>query len=300
MAELTSLPGTEPVEFPDDDSSLPMPTPSHPSQPFSSTSAAAAGTLDSSAHYKERRHALSIKRHHDDPAPTSPAPASTDADAPPPSSPPTPQLHKRQRTDDPTDNSHNDDDGDVADLPPPPFQRSLSTLSDGSSTDAPSSRPASPVRSRRGSMTEDEKRASFALALAKALAGSVPSAPSTPSAAASSSRPSSPSQVQPQLLEMATSIESAVYARHAGLSTEYTIHLRDLSYNLLHNERLRTRLLAGQVDVEEVASAVAWKAFADKETKKEREEAKQEDLVDHLAPEDVTPGILPNAHTTDR
>ena len=145
-------------------------------------------------------------------------------------------------------------------------------------------------------MTEDQKRSSFALALARALASdaSSPASPSTPP-----SRPSSPAALPPEAIAKAKAIEAAVYGQHGGLTVEYTTALRALAGNLRSSGPImKERILAGEVDVEDV-SALSWKDVEDDARREEREEAKHEDLIDHLAPVDVIPGILPNANTTD-
>lgn len=294
-------------------------TPKKPSEPLSSTAAAAVGTLDSSAFHKERRSSVSMKRHHDD-----------DVDYEKEDS--RSALHDIEDDDDSNHalrhtrtNSTGSDTSDTimsgspatkkkrisvqlpeqiraqkaaaiaaavaaGELPPKP-ERSTSTSSASSPPTTPHKSPYTPSQGgRRGSITEEQKRASFALTLAKALQASYPLSPITSP---------SPHPVSPHLHAIATTLEQALFDRHLGMTSEYTTHIRDIAFNLTHSHALARRIVDGRVSIERV-SGMGWKEFADGEVQREREERKEEDIVAHLAPVDVTPGILPNAKTVER
>ena len=172
-------------------------------------------------------------------------------------------------------------DGAASDMLPPRPERTSSTTA---------SPPTTPSIDRHLSMTEDQKRASFTLTIARALQASYPLSPMTNS---------SPTSVSPHMQSIATSLEQSMYDRHGGLTLEYTAHVRDIAFNLTHSTALSRRIVDGRVSIERV-SGMNWKEFADGEVQREREERKEEDLVAHLAPVDVTPGILPNAKTVER
>ena len=302
MATLTSLP-VSPGEGPEDETAIP--TPAQPSQPLSSTSAAAAGTIDTSPFYKERRGSLSMKRQHAPDADYGKAEEEVDRAA-------VTTRAEGERGEDGSDDEGADRgsetvkrqrmsvdltadaDAGVELQPRLKPARVLVNAASALPNSASVSPVSSPSMSRRGSMTEDQKRASFTHSLYKALSGaSAPSSPASATAASSASVLSSAAPVP----SLASQLEQALYHRHHGLTMEYTGHVRDIVYNVTHNASLRRRIVDGDVDVTRL-SAMSWKDFADAETKREREEAKQEDLVDHLEPVDVQPGILPNVLTT--
>jgi len=177
-------------------------------------------------------------------------------------------------------------DGTPRDMLPPRHERTSSTSTASPPTTPHSNTPGD----RRSSMTEDQKRASFTLTIARALQASYPLSPITNS---------SPTAVSPHIQSIASSLEHSLYSRHAGLTLDYTAHVRDIAFNLTHSTPLARRIVDGRVSIERV-SGMNWKEFADGEVQREREERKEEDLVAHLAPVDVTPGLLPNAHTVER
>ena len=251
-----------------------MPTPDRPSQALSSTSAAAAGTIDTSPFFKERRGSLSMKRQHEPDADYSATPEE--------GRPPTAALG--ERGEDGSDDEGADrgadtvkrqrmsvdltTDNDTAGVELQQHKPKPARVLVNAASSLPSSASVSPVSSpsmsRRGSMTEDQKRASFTHSLHKALSAS--SAPSSPTSASSSSSPLSTAPPAPSL---AAQLEQALYSRHHGLTMEYTSHVRDIVYNLTHNAALRRRIVDGDVDIVHI-SEMSWKDFADKHTKRER------------------------------
>ena len=303
-----------------------MPSSKEPSEPLSATAAAAAGTLDSSAFHKERRSSISMKRHHDDDIDydksyekedsrggalndidddddsnralretrTSSTASATASDAGDTIMTGSPATKKKRISVQLPEHIRAQKAAAVAaavaagELPPKP-ERTSSTSSSPPTTPHTPHTPSS-LSARRGSMTEDQKRASFALTLAKALRASYPLSPITTS---------SPTSVSPHILSIATTLEQSLYSRHQALTTDYTAHVRDIAFNLTHSSALARRIVDGRVSIERV-SGMNWKEFADGEVQREREERKEEDIVAHLAPVDVTPGILPNAHTVER
>ena len=297
-----------------------MPSSAQPSEALSATAAAASGTLDSSAFQKERRSSISMKRHHDEDVDyekedsrgadidddddsnrtlretrttsTAAAAAADTADAVMTGSPVpkkkriSVQLPEQIRAQKQAAAAAAAASADGT-LPPKPER--TSSITSASPPTTPHTTPHTPI-GRRLSMTEDQKRASFTLTIAKALQASYPLSPITNS---------SPTAVSPHIQSIASSLEESLYSRHAGLTLDYTTHVRDVAFNLTHSTQLARRIVDGRVSIERV-SGMNWKEFADGEVQREREERKEEDLVAHLAPVDVTPGILPNAKTVER
>ena len=176
------------------------------------------------------------------------------------------------------------------DTPPKPERTSSTSTASPPTTPHTPHTPSGGQHARRMSMTEDQKRASFTLTLAKSLKAAYPLSPIPPS---------SPTTVSPHIHSIATHLEQQLYTRHSGLTLDYTAHVRDIAFNLMHSSGLARRIVDGRVSIERV-SGMGWKEFADGEVQREREERKEEDLVAHLAPVDVTPGILPNAKAVER
>ena len=296
----------------------------------SSTAAVTAGTIESTAFHKERRSSVSLKRHHDDDVDyekedngngsggkaradedddshralrhtrtNSTASAASDgADTAMSESPATKkkrisiqlpeQIRAQKQRDAAAAAAAASGDGTGSPMLPPKPERS-SSLTHASPPTTPHTPGHTPV-ARRLSMTDEQKRANYTLAIARALRASYPLSPVTDS---------SPGAVSPHIHSIAATLEQSLFVRHGGLSLEYTAHVRDVAFNLTHSTALARRIVDGRVSLERV-SGMSWKEFADGEVQREREERKEEDLVAHLAPVDVAPGILPSAKTAEK
>ena len=188
------------------------PSTSQPAEALSATSAAASGTLDSSAFQKERRSSISMKRHHDDDVDyekedsrdangdadddedsnrmlretrtsnTTTAAAADTGDAVMTHSPVPKkkrisvqlpeQIRAQKQRDAAAAAAAAGGDGFAGDMVPPKPERTSSTTSA-----SPPTTPHTPI-ARRLSMTEDQKRASFTSTIARALQSSYPLSPS--------------------------------------------------------------------------------------------------------------------------
>ena len=310
---------------PGESDTSPMASPSKPAEPLSSTSAAASGTLDSSAFQKERRSSVSMKRHHDDDVDyekedsggaigdaddeedsnrmlretrttnTAAAAGVDSGDAVMTHSPVTKkkrisvqlpeQIRAQKQRDAAAAVAAAGGNGSASDMLPPKPERTSSTT-----TASPPTTPHTPI-ARRLSMTEDQKRASFTLTIARALQASYPLSPITNS---------TPTAVSPHIQSIATTLEQSLYNRHSGLTLDYTAHVRDIAFNLTHSIQLARRIVDGRVSIERV-SGMNWKEFADGEVQRERKREERRRTWWHIwRPVDVTPGILPNAKTVER
>ena len=317
--------------------SSPMSSTTEAAEPSSSAAVVTAGAMESTAFHKERRSSVSLKRHHDDDVDyekednnndnngsgsgsggkggadededsngalrhtrtNSTASAASDgADTAMSESPATKKKRisiqlpehiraQKQRDAAAAAAAANGDGAGSPVLPRKP-ERS-SSLTHASPPSTPHTPGHSPI-ARRLSMTEDQKRANYTLSIARALRASYPLSPVTDS---------SPGAVSPHIQSIAATLEQSLFARHGGLSLEYTAHVRDVAFNLTHSTALARRIVDGRISIERV-SGMSWKEFADGEVQREREERKEEDLVAHLAPVDVAPGILPSAKTAEK
>lgn len=99
--------------------------------------------------------------------------------------------------------------------------------------------------------------------------------------------------------ELAKQVEEALFLAHPTLNHAYITAARDLAYNLYHNQEAARRLLDGRI-LPNILAQMDWKSLAVKELKIERAEHAHEDLIEHLAPADVVPGVQPNSETTQK